>query len=430
MGISFLLAHLIRQLGMASTQQDKILILMGVVSWSVAVYFSKAHQVFVQGIPRLIAWAKSCFIFGVCISMLGFFFKEAAYSRLIVFYFVFIFAFGALVLHCAGDYTILQLRRQKKNLKNVCLIGAGDVAEELELRIGESPEYGFRVICREPVATLGDMARLRQVICEYRVNELFMLIPVGCDVDFSSVTDLTDEFGLGVNIIPHMEGELFGGVKYAQFFSWPVLRLKNIPLDQFKNKVLKRMFDIVFSSAVLLLTSPLFIFAAVMVRLSSPGPVLFKQKRTGYNQNDFLCYKFRSMRVTAPDVADRIQASKDDPRKTWVGEWMRKTNVDELPQFINVLMGDMSVVGPRPHMLAHTDEFSQRVDKYLHRHHVKPGITGWAQVNGWRGPTDTDEKLRKRVECDLWYVENWTFRLDMRIILMTVFSRSAKQNAV
>lgn len=430
LGASFAMAHLLRGLGLASTKHDKILVLMGLVSWIVAIYFSNIHRVFIDAFSRWLAGVRAFLVFGLCLSVLGFFFKEAAYSRLIIFYFIVLFACGTLVLHILGDHTILQMRRKKKNLKNVCLIGAGSEADELVAQVTNNPEFGYRISCRESIGILRDVSRLRGMLRSSHVNELILLIPIGCEVDLSPVTDLTDEFGLGVNIIPQMDGEMLGAIKYSRFFSWPVLRVKNIPLDQLENKVLKRLFDIIFSSVVLLLTSPLLSLAALMVKCSSPGPVFFKQKRTGHNQCDFWCYKFRSMRVTAPDVSDRVQAVADDPRKTWIGEWMRKTNIDELPQFINVLMGDMSVVGPRPHMLAHTDEFSQRVENYIHRHHVKPGITGWAQVNGWRGPTDTDEKLRKRVEHDLWYVENWSFWLDMRIILMTLFAKSARANAV
>lgn len=135
------------------------------------------------------------------------------------------------------------------------------------------------------------------------------------------------------------------------------------------------------------------------------------------------------MRITSREIADKVQCKQDDPRKTKFGEFLRKTNLDEIPQFVNVLKGDMSIVGPRPHMLAHTEEFRERVGNYMLRHFVKPGVTGWAQVNGWRGPTDEDYKIIKRVEFDLWYIENWTFWLDIKIIFMTVFSRQSKLNA-
>ena len=159
---------------------------------------------------------------------------------------------------------------------------------------------------------------------------------------------------------------------------------------------------------------------AIAIKISSPGPVYFRQKRTGYHGKEFQCLKFRTMKVNA--TADSAQATKDDPRKTRLGEFLRRTSLDELPQFINVLRGEMSVVGPRPHMLKHTEDYSKLVDRYMLRHIVKPGITGWAQVNGYRGITDELWKMEKRVEYDVWYVENWSFLLDLKIVVRTVMN--------
>ena len=166
----------------------------------------------------------------------------------------------------------------------------------------------------------------------------------------------------------------------------------------------------------------MYIIIGILIKLSSPGPILFKQKRTGLYGHDFECYKFRTMKVNAE--ADTKQAIKDDPRKTKIGNFLRKTNLDEFPQFINVLKGDMSVVGPRPHMLKHTEQYSALIDKYMVRHLVKPGITGWAQVTGYRGETKTLEQMEGRVKRDVWYIENWTFFLDLKIIVVTLLNMS------
>ena len=162
----------------------------------------------------------------------------------------------------------------------------------------------------------------------------------------------------------------------------------------------------------------IYIFVAIVTKITSPGPVFFKQKRNGLNGKEFYCYKFRSMKVNRD--ADTVQATKDDPRKTKFGNFLRKSSIDELPQFINVLKGDMSVVGPRPHMLKHTEEYSALINKYMVRHFIKPGITGWAQVNGCRGETKELSQMEDRIRKDIWYVENWSFWLDLRIIYMTV----------
>lgn len=170
-----------------------------------------------------------------------------------------------------------------------------------------------------------------------------------------------------------------------------------------------------------MLFSPIVLIpVSIAIKLSSPGPIFFKQLRTGFRGKEFYCYKFRTMKVNKD--ADTKQATKKDPRKTKVGEFLRKTSIDELPQFFNVWRGDMSVVGPRPHMLKHTKDYSALIDKYMLRHTIKPGITGWAQVNGFRGQTDHLWQMEKRVEYDVWYAENWNFFLDLKIIFLTVWN--------
>ena len=190
------------------------------------------------------------------------------------------------------------------------------------------------------------------------------------------------------------------------------------PLQNPINKLAKRSFDVIASSGFLLGTALLLPFIFVIVKLQSPGPLLFRQKRTGLDGREFYCYKFRSMHVNTD--ADKLQATENDPRKYPFGNFMRKFNIDELPQFWNVLKGDMSIVGPRPHMLAHTKQYSQLIDKYMVRHFVKPGVTGWAQVTGFRGETKELWQMEGRVMRDIWYIENWDFWLDLNIIWMTI----------
>ena len=192
------------------------------------------------------------------------------------------------------------------------------------------------------------------------------------------------------------------------------------PLENPLNKFIKRAFDIVMSIVFLIPTALIFPFVFIIMKIQSPGPILFKQKRTGLDGKTFNCYKFRSMHVNSD--ADKLQATKDDPRKYPFGNFMRKANIDELPQFVNVLQGRMSIVGPRPHMLAHTEQYSALIDKYMVRHFVKPGITGWAQVTGYRGETKELWQMEGRVKRDIWYIENWSIWLDIRIIWMTMKS--------
>lgn len=199
----------------------------------------------------------------------------------------------------------------------------------------------------------------------------------------------------------------------------PILNLRYEPLGKMENRILKRIFDIVFSGLFLVTIFPfVYLIVGSIIKLTSPGPVFFKQMRTGLNGVDFVCYKFRSMKVN--DEADSKQATADDPRKTRFGDFLRRSNIDELPQFINVFKGDMSIVGPRPHMLAHTETYARLIDKYMVRHFIKPGVTGWAQTHGFRGETRELSQMEERVKADIWYMEHWTMLLDIYIIYKTV----------
>jgi putative colanic acid biosynthesis UDP-glucose lipid carrier transferase len=201
----------------------------------------------------------------------------------------------------------------------------------------------------------------------------------------------------------------------------PVLSPRNEPLDDVGNRIKKRFFDLIVSSiAIIFILSWLVPLIALLIKLESRGPVFFVQKRNGKDGKPFNCLKFRSMRQNAD--ADARQATKGDNRITRLGNFMRKTSIDELPQFFNVLMSDMSVVGPRPHMLKHTQDYSRLINQFMIRHFLKPGITGWAQVNGFRGETKTTEDMANRVTYDIWYLENWSLWLDARIVFMTVFN--------
>ena len=224
-------------------------------------------------------------------------------------------------------------------------------------------------------------------------------------VHFYSLPTLT-------NYMHHrMYFNVLGNVPYFSFF--------RDPLTKVENRMIKRTFDIVFSLTFLCTLFPIiFVIVAIVTKITMPGPIFFRQKRNGLNDKEFYCLKFRSMRVNAD--ADKVQATKDDPRKTKWGNIMRKTNIDELPQFINVLMGDMSVVGPRPHMVLHTEKYSKLINMYMVRHFVKPGITGWSQVTGFRGETKDISQMEGRVRGDIWYIEHWSFWLDLYIIFKTV----------
>jgi len=213
--------------------------------------------------------------------------------------------------------------------------------------------------------------------------------------------------------------------KLFQFGRIQILDLTSTPADMLKYAVLKRSFDVAFSLVVLALAAPLFGLVALLIRLLSPGPIFFRQERIGLNGQTFQMYKFRSMHVSDKQDSDTVWTSARDPRRTRLGTFLRRTSIDELPQFINVLKGEMSVVGPRPERPYFVDKFLGEIRRYNHRHSLKVGITGWAQVHGWRG----DTSIQKRVEHDLYYIQNWTFGFDLKIVAMTVLSALTHKNA-
>ncbi|MBQ3190955.1 MAG: undecaprenyl-phosphate glucose phosphotransferase [Bacteroides sp] len=218
--------------------------------------------------------------------------------------------------------------------------------------------------------------------------------------------------------VPHVRNYLQHRMWFDTVGDVPVLSLHREPLNEFDNRIIKRAFDFLASGIFLCTVFPfIYLIVGAIIKITSPGPIFFKQKRNGINGKEFWCYKFRSMKVNKD--ADKIQATKNDPRKTKFGDFMRKTNIDELPQLINVFLGDMSLVGPRPHMLKHTEEYSKLIDNYMVRHFVKPGITGWAQVTGYRGETKELHQMEGRVKADIWYMEHWSFLLDLHIIYKT-----------
>ena len=338
-------------------------------------------------------------------------------------------AFGLLdFIWKASFFYVLRLyRKQGFNFRNVVIMGYGDLTEDLKLFFRAHPEFGYRVVGtfdnrRQGNGIMGKMEDLKEFAQNNQVDEVYCCLPY---VRYTKVKELVD-FGdanlIKVKLIADFRGFSFKGVELERYDHIPVLNITNIPLDDLKNQLVKRAFDVIFSSLVILfIFSWLFPILALLIKAESKGPVFFKQKRTGIKNRSFSCYKFRSMYVN--NDSDSKQACKGDKRITRVGAFLRKTSLDELPQFFNVLLGEMSVVGPRPHMLSHTQEYSKMIEKFMARHFVKPGITGLAQAKGFRGETQDDINLMKgRIRLDRFYVNNWSLIFDVRIIYLTVLS--------
>lgn len=338
----------------------------------------------------------------------------------------------------ATRLAVKALRRHGRNYVNVIIIGHGDTATRLASELQRDPGYGYSINgffdTEWPVrfgqgrflGTIND--DLAEYLAHHPVDEIYYAIDGNDEQVMSTVVRLADENMASFYYVPQLTRSVARSFHLAHIGTVPVLAAHSNPLDNPVNRAVKRAFDLVFSTIVLAMSPLVFIPVAIAIKASSPGPIFFKQRRTGYRGNEFTCWKFRTMRVNSD--ADRAQATANDPRKTRVGDFLRRSSIDELPQFINVLLGDMSVVGPRPHMVKHTADYSRLIDRYMVRHIVKPGITGWAQVLGYRGATSELWQMEGRVEKDVWYIENWSLFLDLKIIVRTVTNAlSGEENA-
>ena len=263
-----------------------------------------------------------------------------------------------------------------------------------------------------------------------RVRHPDDVIIIANQENFSTIPCLTrklSELPVNVHIVPRDSMDLLATSRIVEFGNVITFQVSSTPLSSF-DLYIKRAFDLVVAIAGLIILSPLFLCAAVAIKLDSPGPVFFRQTRHGYNKQAIRVLKFRTM-TTLENGNDFKQVRRNDDRVTAVGRIFRRSNIDELPQLVNVFMGEMSIVGPRPHATAHNDMFEGRILPFARRHNVKPGITGWAQVNGARGETDTVEKMQQRIKYDLYYIDNWSFFFDVKIIVMTLFSKRSYINA-
>ncbi len=325
-------------------------------------------------------------------------------------------------------FIIKQLRRRGFNTTSIVIVGINPTSERLLNEIEADPGFGYKVkgffddICPDDFRGkhLGSIDNLEDFVRRHTIHQIFYTYTANNNDDLSRAVKIADDNVCDFYYVPRITRFVNRPFSLNTIGSVPVLCTQPNPLSKMVNRVIKRSFDLTVSGLFLLFYPLIYIPIAIAIKMSSTGPVYFKQERTGYRGNSFLCYKFRTMKINAN--ADKCQATRNDPRKTRVGDFLRRTSLDELPQFINVWKGDMSIVGPRPHMLRHTEEYTELIHRYMVRHMVKPGITGWAQVNGYRGITDELWKMERRVEFDTWYIENWSFFLDLKIMVRTIIN--------
>ena len=357
--------------------------------------------------------------------------KASDFSREHLYYTYFLL-FGFIMF---WRYLAIQLiklyRKSGYNYSRVVIIGGGEVAQQLNNYFNSDNVLGVKLMgifsdteisfkTKEGIVS-GDLEALELFALKNDIDEIFYTLPLTHTKKIKDLVDFCDKYMIRFKVVPDFRGFLFKRVNIDFFDDVPVITLREEPLRDFVNRFVKRIFDLLFSFFVILLVlSWLYPLIAIWIKLSSKGPVLFKQLRSGVNNEEFLCFKFRSMAISGD--SDSKQATQGDARITKFGAWLRKSSLDELPQFFNVFMGDMSIVGPRPHMLLHTEEYSELINKYMVRQLVKPGITGVAQVRGYRGETKELQDMEGRVRFDVWYIENWSLSLDINIILQTIWN--------
>jgi len=320
-------------------------------------------------------------------------------------------------------------RRSLFDTRNVVIIGGGRIGYDLYQFFSNNAERGYNLIgffddeperVKEKNLYLGRTDECIDYVIANNVDEIFCTLPNSKADTIERLMLDADKNLIRFKFVPEYYDYAKKPTYIQSFGHIPIISVRPEPLENMLNRFLKRSFDTVFSILVIVfIFSWLFPILALIIKLQSKGPVFFVQIRSGRDNKPFKCYKFRSMRVN--NDSDKKQATRGDKRITSIGAIMRRTSIDELPQFFNVLRGNMSVVGPRPHMISHTEQYSQLIDTFMVRHFLKPGITGWAQIRGLRGETKNTEDMLARVEADVWYLENWSFLLDLKIVFLTFF---------
>ena len=328
------------------------------------------------------------------------------------------------------------IRKKGYNQKHILLVGYSKAAEQYIDRIRQNPQWGYQVrgilddnIARgtmyKGVKVIGSIGNLAYILPENKLDEIAITLGLEEYYKLGKIVAECEKSGVHTKFIPDY-GNIIPTRPYTEdLMGLPVINIRYVPLSNTFNAMVKRMTDIVGSLICIVIFSPVMLVSAALVKATSKGPLIFKQERVGLHNKPFWMYKFRTMYVQTEEEEKKGWTQKNDPRVTSVGKFLRKTSLDEFPQLFNVLKGDMSLVGPRPERPQYVEKFREEIPRYMIKHQVRPGMTGWAQVNGYRG----DTSIKKRIEHDLYYIENWTLGLDIKILFLTVFKGFINKNA-
>ena len=422
--ISFLSLYFFRELGLNTPLYS----VYQLIAWGFVAFFSKFYEVYrfttpVEIITKLV---KQGILFLLVVIAFFPFDKTALFSgRAIAIFmscsFILISGFKYILFYYLRKYRLVT----GSNYRNAVIIGYTPEAIKLKELFETRNEFGYRFLGyfsdkKSNANITGKVDQIKEFVLLHKVDEIYCSLNEISNEQLKDLVEFTDEYRKTIKFIPDSNAIFSKNLKIDYYEFFPVLSLQRTLLHDPITKSFKRLIDIIFSLFVLIfLLSWLVPVLAILIKLESRGPIFFKQGRPGIEEKEFFCFKFRSMKI---NKTTEQEASKNDPRVTKIGRFIRKTSIDEMPQFLNVLMGQMSVVGPRPHLWSQNRAYGNKIKKYMVRHYVKPGITGLAQVRGFRGEIESDEDMINRIKYDVFYIENWSLILDLKIIAQTVIN--------
>ena len=362
--------------------------------------------------------------------------KLNTFSRQMLFFFYTVNVYLEIITRNLIRFTLNKIRRQGFNLKHILLVGYSRAAEAYIDRILANPQWGYNIhgilddtvkpgTLYKGISVLGPTNDLLTILPENSLDEIAITLGLNEYSKLEHIVEICEKSGVHTKFIPDYNSILPTRPYTEDVLGLPVINIRNVPLNNMVNQLLKRCVDIFGATVAIMLFSPIMLIVSILIKITSPGPLIFKQERIGLHNKSFKMYKFRSMEVQPEEKEKTAFTTKNDPRVTGIGRFIRQTSIDELPQLFNILKGDMSLVGPRPERPFFVEKFKEEIPRYMIKHQVRPGMTGWAQVNGLRGNTS----IKRRIAYDLYYIENWTLGFDFKILFLTFFKGFINKNA-
>ena len=358
------------------------------------------------------------------------------FSRPMVFLFFGINLFAEILMRNILRIALRSMRSKGYNQKHLLLVGYSRAAEEYIDRIQQNPQWGYVVrgilddnvpagTAYNGIKVIGRIANLSVILPANRLDEIAITLGLSEYYRLEEIVGMCEKSGVHTKFIPDYNKIIPTKPYTEDILGLPVINIRYVPLSNTFNAMVKRLMDVVGAIMAIIVSSPVMLLMCILIKLTSPGPLIYRQERVGLHNKNFWMYKFRSMEIQPEAEEKKAWTVKNDPRVTGIGKFMRRTSIDELPQLFNILKGDMSLVGPRPERPFFVEKFREEIPRYMVKHQVRPGLTGWAQVNGYRG----DTSIRKRIECDLYYIENWSVGFDIKIMFLTIFKGFINKNA-